>query len=327
MNDQQFIESLFEAAKNELPQTSFEEVAASFEASASIAATVSFKTWLLSNLSFNLIIMTTTLSIFITAIWFFLIPNTSNHQNIAEATITNVEVEKSLIIMPEVETDDSKIIPSVIKPAHNIKKTTRIIKSVQATNSNSNLDDSPSFSNLQTAPQLPTAASSIEKSATSNTIKITSPLPLKEQASLLSIETPIQENIKLPTSLSTTQEKILTLKNTDDNKETAMFENTLTAYGFKISSADYYGGSNHIERFVLLIKHPQGMEWQLKAKGFKQVEFKIHFDDKGEVNGLSYRFNNTKKFSKRMSLTAKGKSHYHFSKDKKERFSSSVEEN
>jgi len=131
MKEDKIIESLFEAARNEAPKQSFEEVANNFTVATQPLFWESARDWLLNNISLNsFVAITVTTIIGITAL--MLSSSKSTNEAVVAATIINdVKKESTISVSPTIETK-AKIETKSNKPKITTPKQKLKTKNIQA---------------------------------------------------------------------------------------------------------------------------------------------------------------------------------------------------
>lgn len=116
----------------------------------------------------------------------------------------------------------------------------------------------------------------------------------------------IQDKIKIDTNEIHRTTPIV-LKNTYNQDATQEFFTLLSSYGFVLKKKRHRFKDGLVRNISLHLTHQEGLDFRLKARRFKQLEFKLYFDEADQLFGFSIRMNNNQeKEEKIISLKAKG---------------------
>ena len=108
------------------------------------------------------------------------------------------------------------------------------------------------------------------------------------------------------------EEITLELNPEDDQQAFNAFIEAIKAAGFKVSENISKRKMGKLNRFELALKHQQGLNFKIKARGFSAFELKIYKDEQGNLTNFATRFNKKGNFSKPISLASNGRSSYSF---------------
>lgn len=108
------------------------------------------------------------------------------------------------------------------------------------------------------------------------------------------------------------EEITLELKPEDSEQAFDAFVEAIKAEGFKVSEKSSKRKMGKLNRFDLTLKHQQGLNFKIKARGFSAFELKIYKDKKGNLAHFATRFNKKGNFTKPISLESHGRSSYSF---------------
>lgn len=78
----------------------------------------------------------------------------------------------------------------------------------------------------------------------------------------------------------------------------------LEDYGFSVTSSNFSHNDGLITSIKIHLKHPNGLDWRLRARNFDRLEFRVPLDDQGKATDLNYKFNQEE--FKRVGLTGQG---------------------
>ena len=335
-----YIDHLFEAAKKEPPKISFEEMTQRFESAvqASSASPIE-QSWWSSLLNLNTILM---LSIGIFTIAFFfstLSSSTEQSSVLGDQALQKKEVMATTL--PEnktAKTSDTSIykvektiIPSTILGKNKGTKKTIIPKN--------NLSTPPSISDISTnltnssiVKTEPLAISNAPLTTVENAKKV--PTKVTKDASYTAKDsnatikpvpdevrpsTNVEMELPIPTKITASAKEIadsksnvLRLNYTDSQETTQVFLSHLQQYGLEVDSR-VIRTPKKIRKIVLDITHKNGLDWNLKIRNFKALEFKVDLDTNDRVNSIAYRLNQQEDFSEPLTLYHKARSNHKFS--------------
>ena len=116
----------------------------------------------------------------------------------------------------------------------------------------------------------------------------------------------IRDKVKIDTTDIYTTTPII-LKNTYNQDATREFFTLLSSYGFKLKKKRYRFKDGLVKNISLHLTHEKGLDFRLKAVRFRQLEFKLYFDQADQLYGFSVCMNNNhEKVEKIISLNATG---------------------
>ena len=305
MKEDQYIESLFEAAREEAPKISFEEVAQQFEAATTPTPIEVIKDLLTNSIHLNTIIMI----ISVTSIAFIFWINSSTTTETPQAypiikTITKQveslkkETKKEVIISPIVQTASTKI----KNPKH------KIFSAIKKEQSDTTITISQTPENWIIEEVIDIASINKVQPLKITTHQIVSNTYRGKDFELVADE---QEEDLVPTNETLQSEPnlifkevLFTLKSTDDQATAIDFGRSLTNLGLAILiNPNYNANGTVLRQFTLRIRHEKGLDWKMKVNGFRTLEMKVFLNEKKQVEMLSYRFNQKGKFSKPIKVS------------------------
>jgi len=288
------IDQLFKAAKEEVPQRTFEEVSKKFKHSLVPKTKIDFRNYF-SN--FNLFIMTIITIPLAVALYF------------GFSQSTEAEPKKTI---PE---NFNTAIPKTIEPHQKFKSDIKENMTNESTEKMSSKNDSSKKRNTPVVDSSPDKDDFIAELDTPNSSGISVNQPIKTSNSVnvqREVINPKEVEIKSP-KLSNTASDLL-LSKTDKEEAINSFVNELESYGIEtyIVINKKIKGVN--KKITLLLTHREGLKWEMKLQDFDYLEFKFLFNDKEEIEGISYRLNQAGKFTDPLTLKHKAKSVHKFGK-------------
>jgi len=320
--EEKYINKLFQAAKNEVPKRSFEEVATHFKENlVTTPATTSWAKSYFKYFSLNSIIMTIITSL---AIAGFLWLSPSKIEQKAPPT----EIEATPIIGQKIKEQEKRI--ATPQPINN----TLVKKDIQPNKLEIPTEKRTTKVNLAGKEVQKKKVSSIEQPkkidqsiAKTSSVKekiITAPTPPpspKEKAptatSTTTLVTATPDNavpIPAKTKSPNQQSQLLSLEHTANEKTTTRFLVGIRAHGFNLTKK-VNRNSGKIERINLHISLYNGLDWKIKLRNFEVFELKILLDEYKNPTGLAYRLDKTSKFSEVIALNSRARSNHKFSKN------------
>jgi len=323
--EEKYINQLFEAAKNEAPKRSFEEVATHFEKT--IITTPVATGWsklYVKYFSLNTVLLTIIGSLGIAG-FFWLTPS-------PVAQTTTLTEKKAIPIIDKNINKEEKL-ATIQQPSNNnlVKKEIQpeaiiIPKEKSAVEDNLTNKRVPSKEVLsvttprKTSKSIPnTIAKTVSEKATNLTTSVT-PVP-KETAitpttSAKATVTTIDSLAPIPTKIKTPNKKseLLQLKHTANEQAMTTFLVGIRSYGFTLKER-INRNSGKIERVNLHISLYNGLDWKIKLRNFEVFELKILLDEYKNPVGLAYRLSETGKFSEVIALNSRARSTHKFSKN------------
>lgn len=336
--EDRIISSLFEDARNEAPKVSFEQMAQHLAEQVPVlplaeptglSATV--KQLLLKNIGLNSIILVVGAGL----AYYGLKPSTptpelsSVTKNVlAEDSIPPalpiLPIEQSLIqtqkvalpspplLSPADLKQKRKFNPLSSSPATSKPSTTQADSTNIAEPDPINTDLSSTVRDSQrpwTGPVPPAGPPLISTDSPSEpgiTTGLTPPAgPMPPDSPIMSGST-INDKIKIDTSEIFSSTPIV-LKNTYNQDATREFFTLLSSYGFVLKKKRHRFKDGLVRNVSLHLTHREGLDFKLKARRFKQLEFKLYFNESDQLFGFSICMNNNhEKEEKIISLKAKG---------------------
>lgn len=341
MKEEKYINQLFKTAREEAPQKSYEEVAQQFENSlAPVSFLGSTKAYLSKFINLNLLIMITTISTLVLAIFWVITPtsesisinvppfenqelsgiNTSEPSvNIEESTISFKEAEQRSLrtaISDKIQQEGSrKGISTVVKDkaVKEIRQLQKRIITPSTTIVSKEVNPEIKQREEQIIKGKSTATDELDTSNTVPHLVVYTPENKTVSAKKITFETP--KNNTPAQEVSSAQEVVFLLSRTDSEKVTNIFVETIRAYGFESYLGVGKRKKGNINKLNLRIEHAKGLNWRLKLQGFQQLEIKILLDENKNPYGITYRLNQKGQFAKRLTLMERGKSFHKFSSD------------
>lgn len=336
--EERIISSMFEAAREEAPQVSFENMAKQFSkqvpttTGAEQGGIGGIKNLLMQHISLNSILLFSVgslalLSIILASREKEVVPLISQQEEIEiikekpEATLAQA-ISTHVLSLPPPTATDKQIAPI------------KIDKSVTPARSKENREP---VSRLDTNQQKdkPTSAVEVEDSLEMNRDlaqrNTDSPATQanKEQRPSPPFYTPTassEDTLKNPEETSKylvdergkikDQRKVrkididgtvtLTLLNSYNHDMADQFLTQLKSYGLTIKKDRYQFRRGHIRNLFVHLTHHQGLDFKLRAARFKRLDFILYFDQKDDLVGFTYHFNNEDKKGDIVSLKARG---------------------
>lgn len=335
--EDRIISSLFEEARQEAPKVSFEQMAQHLGQQAPVppaeptSLSSAVKQLLLKNIGLNSIILVVGAGL----VYYGLTPSTSTPETSA---LSQVEVaEDSLpsaspilpIAQPLIQTQKAALpSPSLLsdtelKQKRKFKPLTPNLMATPATSSDSDSstivitnpveDNLPSTQSgpvgpsMDSIPSGKTPANSPDPLIQDGTQKGPNPPAVAQPSdSLLMSGFTIQDKIKIDTTDIYRTTPII-LKNSYNQDATNEFFTLLSSYGFNLKKKKHRFKDGLVRNISIHLTHKEGLDFKLKAVRFKQLEFKLYFDESDQLYGFSVRMNNNQeKKEKIISLKAKG---------------------
>ncbi|MEM7371149.1 MAG: hypothetical protein AAF587_21215 [Bacteroidota bacterium] len=104
--------------------------------------------------------------------------------------------------------------------------------------------------------------------------------------------------------------RLLTLHHTDDQQAVQQFVDALEMSGLKIDlKTDYTPDQAYISSFFIRFRHRKGLNFRLRAIGFKKLDIRLFLDQDGRIDWFRYRIND-KEFTYNIYLNARGHQKY-----------------
>ena len=334
--EDRIISSLFEDARNETPKVSFEQMAQRLAEQVPVPPPVeptglsaAVKQLLLKNIGLNSIILVVGVGL----VYYGLRPSTptpelsaTSQEIVAEDSLSSASpilpIEQSLIQTQAVAVPSPPLLSSVDLQQKSKFKPTSSSPTTPNTNQSGSINGSepdPIETDLSstgrdsqkpwTDSELPAGPVERSTNSTSEPISTTGgtvPMGPQSPDSPLQSNFTINEEIKIDTNetFRTTQ---IVLKNTYNQDATQEFFTLLSSYGFRLKKKRYRFKDGLVKNIALHLTHQEGLDFKLKAVRFRQLEFKLYFDEADQLYGFSIRMNNNQeKEEKMISLKAKG---------------------
>ncbi|MEM1121392.1 MAG: hypothetical protein AAGJ18_13150 [Bacteroidota bacterium] len=325
MKERKNINQLFEAARTEKPQRSFEEVAQRFEVSLPTVSTLSKIKAFLFNLN-NLLIMSV---ISLVAIFSFSLFTQENTPEVVKTpiseTITTAERSAEPIIEVAPRSVENKII-EVPKSIIATSKPTRIEdrNTIKTKVSTSIKKEKIYLEERQVAQKI---VSDEEQFQPKEKVVWSVPIP-KIKDSVISTNTiaatnsasPIQLPIEIQPKKASTEiaKKSVTLQlaKSDSRKAVSDFAKTLNSYGIQTTVSQQKRGVGHIHKLAFQFRHAAGLDWRMKLQGFDLLEMKMLLDEQQRPYGLTYRLNQDGEFVDYLTLKHRSRSVHKFAKER-----------
>lgn len=336
--EERIISSMFEAAREEAPQISFEDMAQQFSKQVPVAAGAEqggmggIKSLLFRHISLNSILLFSVGSLALLSITL-----ASREREVVPLISQQEEIE---VIAEKTETAASQVIATKIpspppsNPTDKQKTPAKIVKSVMAVRSNKNREASSALDSKQALDEFSFAADvedSLEMNPDFAEPNVDSLVILANQAKRPNTpfdtsSTNSQDTLKtsdVPQNYLVDergeikdQKKIrkidingtvtLTLLNTYNNDMADQFLTQLKSYGLTIKKDRHRFRKGHIRNFFIQLTHHQGLDFKLRAAKFKRLDFILYFDQKDDLIGFSYHFNHDRNKTDIISLKARG---------------------
>lgn len=323
--EEKYINQLFQAARNEAPKRSFEEVVTHFEKT--IVSTPIDTGWsklYVKYFSLNTLLLTVIGSLGIAG-FLWLTPShatqTAPLTEIKASPIIDKKVNKEEKLRTIQQSKNNKLIKKEIQPKLiTIPKEKQPLK-VDLTNKR--VQKKEVSSEEQAQKTIKSVTNTITKTiskkeasvTTSNTpnpkeIIVTATTVTNSSVAIIDSIAPVVTKIKLPNKKS----ELLQLKNIADEKTVTTFLESIRSYGFNLTEK-INRNSGKIERINLHISLYNGLDWKIKLRNFEVFELKILLDEYKNPVGLAYRLSKTGKFSEVIALNSRARSTHKFSKN------------
>jgi len=325
--EEKYINQLFQAARNEAPKRSFDEVATHFEKTVvPTPVTVSSSKLYFKYFSLNTILMTIISSLVIVG-FLWVNPSTIEQKSLAVATEKPLKMdqqikqqEKFVATQP---VNNSPLVKKDIEPnlIEAPKKKNNIKVKVDLASKNEQKQENARLEQAQK--MLPPSTKAITQTTGIKEKTPTSSSPLSKERTTTNISSPFTEPTIVPidtakrvsTKIKASREhaQFLLLRHTANEKIAATFLENIRSYGFSLTEK-INRNSEKIERINLHISLYNGLDWKIKLRNFETFELKILLDEYNNPIGLSYRVRATDKFSEVIALNSKARSIHKFSK-------------
>lgn len=339
--EERIISSMFEAAREEAPQVSFEDMAQQFSkqvpttTGAEQGAMGGIKNLLMQHISLNSILLFSVgslalLSIILASREKEVVPLISQQEEIEvrkatteSATSQAVAVKVPSLPSPIVTdiTDKQKTPPQVDKniiPAASKEKTgptspTDSKQVLEMASSAIEVEDSLEMNRDQAAQQVDSSTIRANEAGQPKTSFNPNPTSFKdtlkspeETPNYLADERGELKNQRKVRKIDIDDTVTLTLLNSYNNDLVDQFLTQLQSYGLTIKKDRYQFRRGHIRNLFVHLTHHQGLDFKLRAARFNRLDFILYFDQKDDLLGFSYHFNNEDKKGDIVSLKARG---------------------
>lgn len=336
--EDRIISSLFEDARNEAPQVSFEQMAQRLAEQASVpppaeptGLSSAVRQLLLKNIGLNSIILVVGAGL----VYYGLRPSTPTPElsSVTETVVAEDSIPSALPILPIeqslIQTQKAALpSPSLLSPKElkQKRKFKPLSPSPNKPNPSTNQLDSTNITESDpietdlsstvrgsqkpwTDPAPPAGPPKMTTDSPSNPSITTGPNP---PVGPQPADTPfmsgftINDKIKIDTNQIHRTTPII-LKNTYNQDATREFFTLLSSYGFVLKKKRHRFKDGLVRNISLHLTHKEGLDFRLKARRFKELEFKLYFDESDQLFGFSIRMNNKQeKEVKIISLKAQG---------------------
>lgn len=336
--EERIISSMFEAAREEAPQVSFEDMAQQFSkqvptvTGAEQGGMGALKSLLFRHISLNSILLFSVGSLALLSITLAsrereVIPLVSQQEEI------EVIAEKTEIATSEVDFTNVPS-PPPSNPKDKQRTPVKIVKSVMAVPSKKNRESNSELDNKQELEKLSLAAEVedslemktdlAESSADSSVILANqakrpgTPLDTSSASSKDTLKTRAAtqnylvdergeiKDLRKIRKIDINGTVTLTLLNSYNNDMANQFLTQLKSYGLMIKKDRYRFRKGHIRNLFIQLTHHQGLDFKLRAAKFKRLDFILYFDQKDDLIGFSYHFNHDRNKTDIISLKARG---------------------
>lgn len=318
MKDDQHIDALFKAAREEKPKVAYDEVAQKLMDNTSTTSSMEIiKTLINQSVNLNTIIMFIAGSLILLFTW--------------GGYTSESHPQPPTPVMP---TPETPVKQQEAKPVTDIQLTSTVTEPAPRSQNTTKPARISEDTSLATPPNQEKVTT--PKVSATNGQGIDTFRPIETYDSPISSANPVQSKIDfhpIQAPKSTTalpiREKLLVLNYTDQEPAVVEFASTLTNYmNTAWISPKYNGQHTIITKFTLKIEHPKGLDWQMKVSGFKILEMKLYLNEKDLVEKISYRFNKKGKFSKPMRVDiGQVRSKIILDKDKRSKFQTKTKKN
>lgn len=335
--EDRIISSLFEDARNEVPKVSFEQMAQHLAEQVPVPPTeptglsATIKQLLLNNIGLNGIILVVGAGL----VYYGLKPSTPTPElsSVTETVVAEDSIPSALPILPIeqslIQTQKAALpSPSLLSPKELKQKRkfkplspspTKPNPSTNQLDSTKIADPDPMETELSSTvrdsqrswtgpvpPAGPPKMSTDSPSEPGITTGLTPPVGPQPPDTPIMAGFTINDKIKIDTSEIFSSTPIV-LKNTYNQDATREFFTLLSSYGLNLKKKRYRFKDGLVKNISLHLTHQEGLDFKLKARRFKQLEFKLYFDESDQLLGFSIRMNNNQKKEETIiSLKAKG---------------------
>lgn len=341
--EDRIISSLFEDARNEAPKVSFEQMAQRLAEQVPVppaeptGLSTVVKHFLLKNIGLNSIILVLGAGL----VYYGLRPSTPTPEltSVSENAVTEDSIPSSLPILPIeqslIQTQKAALpTPALLSPAELKQKRKFKPLSPSPATPNPNPNPNPNTNqldstNITESDPIETDLSSTARGSQKPWTDPATPAgppemstnPLSEPGITTGPNPPvgpqpadtpfmsgftINDKIKIDTNQIHRTTPIV-LKNTYNQDATREFFTLLSSYGFVLKKKRHRFKDGLVRNISLHLTHQEGLDFKLKARRFKQLEFKLYFNESDQLFGFSIRMNNKQeKEVKIISLKATG---------------------
>ncbi len=311
MSQEEYIDSLFEDARNQSARLSFEEVAHLIEHASALNSGNSMKKLLIKGLNFNTVlflILSTSIYLF----WRSLSPVDQNYLSDLDIPnlVTTIGPESIDRSISGKETDDAEDLnPSKYRDIYNLLQTLParslpIVKQIEK-------------------PVLPgiTAQRANKIASQGNHRMMMPPTQNVDTRQLAPINVEMTRNLPLSVlrrelnsveeTLNEGREIIFELRCMEPGPSVKIFKDQMMKYDiFTYLELKCHPEKPIVQKLVLQLKHPQGLNWDMKVWDFELLELKLHLNEKGYPLGMAYRIDRQYNFSKPILIAGTRKSKF-----------------
>ncbi len=304
MKEDKLLDNLWEAAREENPQASYEEVAKKFQAALPIAAGAGGMAWFGKYLSLNNIVLVSSLSLVTLATWWSL----SSHSNTSSNRVNPLPVKNEEIIPPvaldTVEQSNPLISSDTLRSPEIQDQQVPEIKEALVP---AQYPDTPSQELVLLEEEI-----LAEQTPPRQELKIDSHAVLEPESGELPKLPKVELDHTLPkwTHYQSDFTFVIT-KNDGEAKVQELFKQ-LWDWGFLLhTKSKYRFHKSQLSYLFLWLKHENGLDFKLKGEGFERLELHVRLGSQGLVETFSYRFNQ-EEFTKDIPLNCVGYKTYSY---------------
>lgn len=306
------IDQLFEQARTEAPDISVEQVCASFQTATAVSPWSTVTSWINKHISMNTLIIFT-----MSALLLYTLTEQAEHP---KDKTTRIFIDSVGQVSEDSQIDSFRsqrpIVDDSVPQNFPQRPDPNVPKMKEVENQTVDREAQPPIAIQRLDSQVsPTGQALISESSESEPerdIPIT--LPLSPPLDSLPVK-PISKEKESNHSLVKDCEeqngcRILTLRLTDDENAVDNFIAALEATGLNISmKTDYNRSPTYIQSFLIRFKHRKGLNFRLRANGFKKLDLILFVDEAGQIEYFQYRIND-KAFTHKIHLNARGHQKY-----------------
>ncbi len=336
--EERIISSMFEAAREEVPQVSFEDMAQQFSkqvpavAGAEQGSLGAIKNLLLKHISLNSLLL---FSIGSMALLSITLTSRENEE------VSVYELQKTEVVNEEkIASEMPQTAPDQLAPVEPLEQSTEQERPVKVEKSTMPSPAQDNVISLSPPDNRPSSDTPLSPAEMENSLGLSPELgmenvnpdlmPVNEAEkpesminagtvsvgdTLKSPETPknvlVDERGKIRDQKKVRKIDVngtvtLTLLNNYNHDMADQFLTQLKSYGLTIKKDRYRFRKGHIRNLFLQITHHQGLDFKLRAAKFKRLDFKLYFDQRDALVGFSYHFNHDRAKTEIISLKARG---------------------